>query len=345
MTLSAADEAVTRPRNSARGVKARLSTLLSIVLAIVLSLTPITAIWVLGWLVRIMRRETAIALCRQGEDINSRKEAIEHLASLPEMAHLHSFPGWWTGLMDTFRSSLKAAFAIVFATLPFGALLLLAWWAGWENSFNKGYEQAWVGPLVALAGTALAVFVLMHLPMAFAHHAAEQRVGAIWELGRIRKLIAHVRWRYLLLTVGIVTASAPLFISQIIPTFIEGVFPELAGADEADVNAFAFQWHLSFSAYLVLALIVLRRWSSRLYARASFASGQLNGPLPVALNISKPEVAKRPSRLGGVIPMSLIAASWFGVIAALFVSQFANHAWWNWVNLPIIGLPWIFRPF
>lgn len=349
MTLSTADDGLAEHANRARGLKARFLALVSIVLAILLSLTPFTAVFVLGWLLRIMRRETAIALCRQSGPDKTRKGAIARLASSPNLAHLHRFPGWWTGLMETLRSGIKGTIALAIATLPFGALLLLAWWAGWENSFNKGYEQAWVGPLVALAGAMLAVFVLVHLPMALAHHAAEQRVGAIWELRNIRRLIAAVRWRYMLLAICTVLASAPVFLCQIIPTFIEGVFPELAGADREELNAFAFRWHLSFSVYLVLVLLILRRWSARLYARANIVGEQQSGDLVqqvfTDLELAPPAASQTPGRWGGALPSLVMFASWFGVIAALFVAQFANHAWWNWVNLPVVGLPWIFRPF
>jgi hypothetical protein len=47
---------------------------------------------------------------------------------------------------------------------------------------------------------------------------------------------------------------------------------------------------------------------------------------------------------GAAISSVLLVAVWFGLIAQLYVAQFANHAWWNWINHPIIGLPWIFRP-
>ena len=343
MTLSASEEAVPLQPNRARGLKARASGLLSILIAIALALTPITALLVLGWFMRIMRRETALALLRLGTPGKKRAMALDELALSPELAELQRFPGWWRGLLETVRSGLRACLALAIATLPFGALLLLAWWAGWENSFNKGYEQAWVGPTLALAGTLLAVFVLMHLPMALAHHAAERRVGAIWELRQIRHLIAHVRWRYLVFTVVLVLASAPIYLAQIVPTFIEGVFPHLATAGPEEMKSFAGRWHLSFTVYLVLALLILRRWSARLYARALMATGGEGSAY--AHLVRGDAVTKPPRRWPGLITNLLTAGLWAGFVAALFVAQFANHAWWNWVNSPIVGLPWIFRPY
>lgn len=349
MTLSAAESAERAQPNRARGLGARLSGLISIVISIVLVLTPFTAVLVLGWFMRIMRRETAIALYRYGAGEKSRTQALSRLAASEELGPLQRFPGWWRGIAETLRAGLKATMALAIATLPFGALLLLSWWAGWENSFNKGYEQAWVGPLVALLGAVVAVFVLVHLPMALAHHAAERRIGAIWELRVIRQLIARVRWRYLIFTLCLVLASGPLYLAQIVPTFIEGVFPDLATADADEVKAFAFKWHLSFSIYLVLVVLLLRRWGARLYGRAVVANGGQGGGFANLMRqeLGVPELRNQAPgrRWPGVVTTLLTAAAWFGFIAALYVAQFANHAWWNWVNFPMVSLPWIFRPF
>ncbi len=349
MTLSAAEDAVPLQPNRARGLRARASSLLSIVLAIALALTPVTAVLVLGWFMRIMRRETAIALARYEGPGRKRSAALEGFAQSGELAGMQRFPGWWRGLAETFRAGLRATAALAVATLPFGALLLLAWWAGWENSFNKGYEQAWVGPSLAMAGVLLAVFILMHLPMALAHHAAERRIGAIWDLRFIRRLIARVRWRYLVFTVIMVLASAPVYLAQIVPTFIEGVFPHLATAGPEEIKSFAGRWHLAFTVYLVMVLLILRRWSARLYARALVAMGEeasvYVGVVRRELGLGQSVAPTSPRRWPGLITNLLTAGLWFGFLAALFVAQFANHAWWNWVNSPIVGLPWIFRPY
>ncbi len=346
MTVSAVETAP-MAFNPARGIRARLSGLISILIAVTLALTPFSAVLVLGWIMRIMRREIVIALCRQGAQRVKRKNAIAHIASVPAVAGMSRFPGWWRGLGETFRAGAKATVAVAIAVLPFGALQLLSWWAGWENSFNKGYEQAWVGPTIALIGIFIAVFVLMHLPMALAHFAAEGRIGAIWEITHIRRLIARTRWRYLFLSLFTVSLSAPLYIGQIMPTFIEGVFPHLAAASPEQLKAFAFRWHAGFTIYLVLVLLVLRRWAARLYARAAVADGssRVIAMLARDMNVKVPEPARRPGRVAGTLSTLVTAAAWFAFVAALYVTQFANHAWWNWLNHPIIGLPWVFRPY
>ena len=185
--------------------------------------------------------------------------------------------------------------------------------------------------------------------MALAHHAAERRIGALLELRTVRQLIRRVPWRYMVFTLFLILASAPVYLAQIVPTFIEGVYPDLATADPDEVKAFAFRWHLWFSVYLVLALLVLRRWAAKLYARAVLANGHKGGAFAglvlQELNVSPAEEGNRAGRLARGVTSLVMAAGWFGFIAALYVAQFANHAWWNWLNHPIVGLPWVFRPY
>ena len=319
----------------------------NVIIAVLLALTPFTAVLVLGWLMRIMRREAALALARQGLGLK-RRAAIAKLAATPVLASLTRFPGWWRGLGDTMRSALSGAMAVALATLPFGALFLLAWWAGWENSFNKGYEQAWVGPLLALLAALVAVPVLSLLPMALVHHAVTRRVGAVLEIGLIWRLVRRVRWRYVALTLGIVLAAAPLGVMRVLPVFIENVRPELAQAGPDALRALAVRWHLATTVYLIVVLVILRSAAARLYARAWLAerptATEGMSTLADALGIARaPAVARRPGRLMGLIAGLLIAAAWLAFLAMLYVTQFANHAWWNWLNHPLIGLPWVFR--
>lgn len=334
------------------GMFRRLAAVVNIIIAAVLCLTPFTAVVVLGWIMRVMRREMVIESGRysraNGKRDVSRKVALATVHALPQLRGTARFPGWLKGFWDTLKSSLRAVFAMSLALLPFGTILLLSWWAGWENSFNKGYEQAWVGPLLAAVGIALGAFTLVHLPMALAHHAAEQRVGAIWSIGLIRRLIGRVRWRYLMLTLATIALSAPLFLVQILPAFMEGIYLGLATASPEEIEAFALFYYAGATVYLVLVLLVLRRWAARLYARAALLlqSNELRFIHQVSEMLDRPPAPARPApgRFGGMVAGLLTLAGWLAFVAALYVAQFANHAWWNWISFPLTGLPWIFRP-
>ena len=337
----------------------------SVGIAILLALHPLTAILVLGWLVRLMQREIAITIVRQGQG-GSRRDAVERLAAEDDLAVFAKWPGWLAGSMpnaswigrvfggfaDNIRAGLAAGLALLLATLPFTALLLLSWWAGWENSFNKGYEQAWAGPAIALAGIVIGLFVLIHLPMALAHFAAERRISAIFELDTIRAAIRAQRWRYLWLAILAVIAALPIAAAQILPVFIESWRPGFADMPEEVIKRAALWWHLLPTVYLILVLIFLRRAQARCYARAAMAYPPERAPFcrSVARKIAHASAAHLhdpPKRgwAGAIIPTLLLTAVWFAFIAQIYIAQFANHAWWNWGNHPLIGLPWVFKPF
>lgn len=331
-----------------RTMLGRFSAAAKIAIAVLLALTPITAILMLGWMVRLMRRETAIAVIQNGHGIG-RNAALQRLASAGHR-DLVRFPGWWRGLWDTVKTGAATLVVVAITTLPFGALMLIGWWAGWENSFNKGYEQAWVGRALAFVGIAVAILVLSHWPMMLAHFAAERRIGAIAELGVMRRLIGRVRWRYLGLSVASVLAAVPVFLAQILPTFIEKVHPSLISADPAQIASFAGRWHLVVTIYLVLTLMILRRQAARLYARAVMleqpATAHFARDIAKTTNVPSQGLAtRRVRRISAAVAGLLTAGAWLAFVAALYIAQFANHAWWNWVNHPLIGLPWVFRPF
>lgn len=316
----------------------RLGAIAATCAAVALALTPITAVLTLGWLVRLARREAMIALLSQGWALR-RRQAIADLARLPDAEA--AFPGFLRGLWRALRAGVFATAGITMLTLPASALLALSWWAGWENSFNKGYEQAWVGPALGLAGTLIAAMTLLHAPMLTAHAAVERRLAAFLEFGVARRLIGAVRWRYLALGVATVVATMPLLALQAILVFMANTM------DDATARATGAQLHGLATIYLLLVTTVLRLWAARLYARAVLAAWpacRLRDLAP-ALGIAVPSSPPAPPtrRLAALVTGTIGFATWVVFILALYVAQFANHAWWHWFSQPFIGLPWVFR--
>ncbi len=316
----------------------RLGAFVATLAAVALALTPITAVLTLGWLVRLMRREAMIALLSQGWALR-RRQAIADLARVPDSEI--AFPGFLRGLWRAVRAGIFAAAGITILMLPASALLALSWWAGWENSFNKGYEQAWVGPTLGLAGTLVAAMTLLHVPMLTAHAAVEGRLAAFLEFGVARRLIGAVRWRYLALGVTTVIAALPPLALQAALVFMANTM------DDATARETGARWHGLATIYLVLVVTVLRLWAARLYARAVLAiwpASRLRDLAPT-LGIAVPSSPTPPPkrRLAALVTGILDFAAWVGFILALYVVQFANHAWWNWFSQPIVGLPWVFR--
>src|SRR5262245_38641450 len=148
----------------------RFASLGRFAVGVPLCLTPATAILVLGWLMRMMQREEHYTRKRlQGAATGEHGPRLPHwiTAETPIPAGL---PTRWLGsLIDNVRHGFAALVTLAAGTLPFTFLWLFSWFGGWENSFNKGYEQAWVGRTIGLIGVAISLLLLSRLPMALAH--------------------------------------------------------------------------------------------------------------------------------------------------------------------------------
>ena len=93
------------------------------------------------------------------------------------------------GLAANARMGVKALACTYVLVGPDCFLWFAVWYDGWNNSFNKGYEQAAVGPLTGLLGAALFLAAMLYVPMAWAHLAATGDPRAFFEFGFVRKLI------------------------------------------------------------------------------------------------------------------------------------------------------------
>ena len=93
----------------------------------------------LGYLQRRTRWEAARQLARS------------YLSQLAEVIRTDRFrlEAAVRGLIANFREGLGATVALAALTLPPGTCMAISWYAGWNNSFNKGYEHAAFGPLLA----------------------------------------------------------------------------------------------------------------------------------------------------------------------------------------------------
>ena len=169
-----------------------------------LTALPVTALVALGWLTRHMGHTTRTRFGMAAEP-----------------------PGWLLGphesgrfvralggLGANVRTGLMSLTALLAWTLPFSILWLGSWWAGWENSFNKGYEQAIVGPSVFLSGTIIAILILPALPVMLAHLATEDRLSAAFDLRRLRSVVAQAGWRIPALAGLTLLLSLPFFAAR-----------------------------------------------------------------------------------------------------------------------------------
>lgn len=327
---------------------------------ILLCLTPLTALLSLGWLVRMMRRETVITLVRRASGI-PRREALRQMAAQPGLASMVRAPGLvmdtgrtggalWRmlgGLWLNIQEGAIALLASVALTLPFGLLWLGAWWGGWENSFNKGYEQAAIGPIVALAGILVALVVVRHLPMALAHQAATGRLSAVFEWRTIRNLTRSSGWRTIWLALLMALASLVVLGVRVLPLGMEAIVPGFAELDAAGVEGIAVLLGLGAAMAALFATYAVRVAAARHYARAVHrlsASGAIAfewGEAILATDRHDTSAAKLPPRMSLFLTSLVAYALGFVAVASVFVAQFFNHSWVFWLTHPVSGLPWL----
>jgi hypothetical protein len=94
---------------------------------------------------------------------------------------------------------------------------------------NRNGETGLAGVVGVVALLALGV-VLLYLPMLQAHFAAENRLAALFQVGRVRRLFCYAPWCWLIaMTLGLVLLPIPLYLLKIeatpqevvwLPTFV-----------------------------------------------------------------------------------------------------------------------------
>jgi hypothetical protein len=270
-----------------------------------LCLHPVTAIIALGWL---SRRMGAI-LAQSG----SPNWLIGPQGAGP-VARVFG------GLAANIRDGMRTLAGLALLTLPFTALWLGAWWAGWENSFNKGYEQAAVGPTVWVGATIPALLILAHLPFALAHAAREARLGAFTEWRAIRQMRAAAGWRGPWLALVSVVLALPFLGAQALPAFVEQIVPGFARMSPDDQQSVAGIIALLSAAYSFASLYILRGMAARIAAR--------------------PTTRARASRWRTPLWLLLSCIIWFGLVAQIVIAQFMNYDPVKWLNHPLYLLPW-----
>ena len=292
---------------------------------------PVTAVVALGWLTR---RQGHLARTRFGVA----EEAPGWLLGPHEKGRISRNLG---GLAANIRTGLIALTALLAWTLPFTLLWLGAWWAGWENSFNKGYEQAFVGPSVFLLGAFLAALILPALPLVLAHLAAENRLAAAFELRRLRSILAQAGWRIPALMVVTALAALPFAAARGLITTATDWAPWVQDLPPDDLAALQGQITLALAALAFLAAWVLRSLAARTYALAAPSAAGLRPGLwdgSHAAEAARP--AKARSRLVTAVCYGLAMALSLPLSFLILSGQFLDHAWWRWLLHPALTLPW-----
>jgi hypothetical protein len=361
---------------------------------IALCLTPVTAILVLGWTSRAMQRAVLKAWHAENGGDTDRVPYRSFARGSIATRRLASWPNWFiaedlgprlrdskaaeagiprrvfvlvVSLLSALWSNLRLGFLTLFATwaatAPIVILWLLSWWGGWENSFNKGYEQAWVGPVIGVAAALMFMVFMTYVPLAQARLATAGTWRAFFDYKLIRSLVAGNPFAVLRLTIYFVLAGLVIAILRAVPLAAGNYLQSIATWPEERLMALKLGYYVFCAAIAFALFLGLRLAAARIYARAllkALRAGRIKADrlsdterdYLAALKLLEPEtredrgVMARAAVSTGRGIMRFAAAApalilWFVFVAQIYIAQFLNHDWLAWVNHPLVQLPWM----
>jgi hypothetical protein len=250
-------------------------------------------------------------------------------------------------------AGLRALVPITVVMAPAGLLWAFSWWAGWDNSFNKGYEQSFIGQLIALAGIAYFILAMTLLPLAEIRQAVTGSWASFFDIPFLRRVAREIQPGLIGLAALFVTAGFAVAVLKVAPLGLGN-----SAATPADAQLIAERYPLLIAAVLFPLYVGLRVAAARLYARATLklASKAGTGFAPqersllqqFGINLNDAPAASALKRLAlgtgafvsTALASTLVFAVWFGLVSEIYVSQFLVHDWTHWINHPLIQLPW-----
>ncbi|MEE9254147.1 MAG: hypothetical protein V3U43_04390 [Pseudomonadales bacterium] len=346
-------------------------------LAVLLTQAPVFAILLLGYLYRLMGRQVLHYWWRRAD---SREESFEdflrddpataeHL-TLPNFflaqnrrdrerdgSFIRSLPGLLTAsLWQNLRTGLAGILTLWAVTLPGAVLMLFAWYDGWNNSFNKGYENAPVGPLTGILGLVLFSVAAAYIPLAQARQAGCGDWRVFFDVRTNLRLLHSRAFAALVLTAGYLAASVPVTLIYTLPGFLpqmDFMAERYQRMTDAEVLAYIKGWYFWGGALFVALLIALKRAGAHLYAGAVLRCLARGSVRPERLHEFERTTLARlglddcgeptsPTRTASVLVMLVLVLPWLTFTAEIFVAQFFTYqAGHGWLNQPLLQLPWM----
>ncbi len=348
------------------------------------------SILVVGWTYRLMQR-TALKTWWKKSQLRRDGESFgEFLAKSPSFGQLRHWPNWilgqhpvtgpasnpgWSAVLFgslwlNGKVGIQALFNTWLLTIPACVLWLFAWYAGWNNSFNKGYEQATTGPLIGSLGVLLFIVAMFYLPLAQARQATTGSYTSFFEFRFIWRLVRN-RWAgSLKLAVLYSLLSLPVMILKTAPAFFPQINPALEDATDTEVLQILNWYYLASAAFVFASFLLLKLSATRTYASALLSSVSRGRVDPSDLHpvertalaelglMTVPQRAQRhlivrtmtgSGRLFKGMTVGLATAVvWFVFVSQIFVSEFFNYHpidsqgyfMGGWLNQPLVQLPW-----
>jgi len=309
--------------------------------------TPLTAAWVLGWLLRRAEGATWRRLhALGGHDAPERRTE-----------------GVWARAKDAATLGLQGAATTWLLTGPGAVLWWFGWRYGWDNSFLKGYESAAIGPLTSLLGVALFIAAMAVGPMGQARLAFTRSWRAALDVSLLWRL-ARRRWPGgVLLAGGYAALGLPILVMWMAIALAPVNRWEMADWTEAQAADWLGGQFLLYALLCLPWLVALRRAAGRWYASALVSAVQAGDVGLAALHRTEVDTLRAlglltvrdhpdrhrlvrfaawsATRMGRATGLVVLGGLWFLFVAQIFVAQFFHYrSGVGWLNLPAVHLPW-----
>ncbi len=259
------------------------------------------------------------------------------------------------GLMRNARLALKGVFCTYCLTLPGVVLWAFSWRYGWDNSFNKGYEQAFIGPTLGISGIVLFIAAMFYVPLAQAQLAVCGNVASFFRWRAVRAVFMHNLHGVVWLALVYALAALPInfLLAAVLFRFNES--NDVAAIPDAEFQVVLDNYFL-FAGVVALPLFAwVRVTAGRVYARglnSALRRGSLDASTMRGLPDLKELATHEPTPLAlplrvvrrVAIPpiVLLLIVIWFAFVAQIYVRQFLNYVpLRGWVVQPLVHGPWL----
>ena len=361
--------------------------------------SPIGALIAAGWTQRLVQRSAIKQLWKLSPNTDQGSRFSHWIHSSPDHPAHHHFPNWilaqnyressrrrhgessWRWIlrlpMELVRSlatnlsqGIQLALTTWLFTLPGCALWAFAWYAGWNNSFNKGYEYASIGPSTYVLGIVLFVGAMLYVPYAQARQAITGNWRSffafrmIWQISR-RNAMATLWLAALYSALGLfvmILKTMPEFFPQIAENHPE-IFPNLLNATPAEAQQLLSTYFFWAAIPVLGCFIWLRTMAGRTYTRG-LVDGVRTGRIPHAdldpaehsllqeFDLLETKASEHRHALvrAAIVSTSTTARAalmtatvlvWITFTFSIIITEFLNyHPGHGWLNQPLIHIPW-----
>jgi hypothetical protein len=254
------------------------------------------------------------------------------------------------------------ALLCIFLLTGWGCLFMtFSWEFGWLNSFNKGYEQAFVGPLLGVTGIFLFSLAMCYVPMAAVHQAVTGDVWAFFDFRFVWRLVRARLSAYVILAALTAGASALLQILKTAPLFFDDTIDFWTDLSDSQLHSALWQYYLFGSFLLFGGLLLTHLLAAHIYRsavlkvlrRGRVTRAQLHPRLADWLGRLEllPAVESPPQGFARVLRvtgraayrrllLALLLLTWVGYVFSVYIGEFFNyHPYVGFMNHPLVQAP------